>query len=68
MFAISVPRSKLRTSLLFEALSAARWRGISDVEYDALPIEDKARLIAFYRTTMQIAAVESQDTRRKRGG
>lgn len=67
MFKIAVPRGKLRISLLFESLEAARWRGISDQDYDTLPIEDKARLIAHYRTHMQIQAVEAWEIRRKRG-
>lgn len=44
-------------SLLFEALEAARWRGISDQAYDALARDEKARMIAHYRTAMRLEAV-----------
>ena len=52
-----VPRSKARYSLLFEALEAARWRGLSDQAFDALALEDKARVIAHYRVSTRLEAV-----------
>lgn len=61
-----VPRSKVRYSLLFEALEAARWRGLSDRAYDALDIDAKARLIAHYRVHHQIEAVLALRTSRQR--
>lgn len=52
-------------SLLYEALAAARWRGISDAEYEAMDVDEQARLIAFYRTSMQIIAVEAHMSRKR---
>jgi Tfp pilus assembly protein PilN len=66
-----VPRSKARYSALFEALEAARWRGLTDPEYDALSLDDKARLIAHYRTATRLEAVaaweQAKELRRKHG-
>jgi len=54
---IAVPRSHVRMSLLFEALEAARWRGLTDQAFDALSRQDKARVIAHYRTAVRLEAV-----------
>ncbi len=65
-----VPRGKARMSLLFESLEAARWRGLSDAEYDALDKDGKARVIAHYRTAMRLDAViaweQAKELRRAR--
>lgn len=69
IFAVRVPQSKARYSQVFEALEAARWRGISDAAYDALDVQDKARLIAHYRVSTRLAAIEAWEQVReiKRG-
>ena len=66
-----MPRSKARYSGLFEALEAARWRGISDVEYDTLTRDEQARLLAHYRVSTRLDAVvaweQAKELRRTRG-
>lgn len=57
LFDVYVPRSKARVSLLFEALEACRWRGLTDTEYEALDLDGQARLIAHYRTATRLEAV-----------
>ena len=51
--------------MLFASLEAARWRGLSDAAYDALDVQEQARLIAHYRTAMQFAAVEAWEQARE---
>lgn len=66
---VYVPRSKARYSALFEALEAARWRGISDAAYDTLPLAEQARLLAHYRVSTRLDAVvaweQAREMRRK---
>ena len=66
-----MPRSKARYSPLFEALEAARWRGLSDAEYDALAVDEKARVLAHYRVHTHLRAVveweQAKELRRSRG-
>lgn len=37
---------------------AARWRGLSDEAMDSLPLDSQARVLAAYRTAMQLEAVQ----------
>lgn len=70
--AVSVPRSKARYSALFEALEAARWRGISDAAFDALTRDEQARLLAHYRVSTRLEAVvaweQAKELRRRQHG
>lgn len=61
----NIPRSGIRYSLFFESLEAARWRGIDDLTWDSLGPDDKARLIAHYRTHQQIEAVLAHEQARQ---
>lgn len=67
-----VPRSKARYSGLFEALEAARWRGISDAAFEALDRDAQARLIAHYRVSTRLEAVaaweQAKEIRRRNRG
>lgn len=53
-------------SLFFETLQALHWKRMSEREFDALSPEEKAIVIAHYRTHMQIEAVIAKDMERKR--
>lgn len=68
---IAVPRSQARYSQVFEALEAARWRGLSDRAYDALGRDGQARLLAHYRVSTRLEAVvawaQAKEMRRKHG-
>jgi hypothetical protein len=55
----SLPPSGVRYSLNFELVLAARWRGLSDEHFEALPLEGQARTLAAYRTAMQLEAVQT---------
>lgn len=69
---VYVPRSKARYSALFEALEAARWRGLTDAEFDALDRDAQARLLAHYRVSTRLEAVaaweQAKELRRQTRG
>lgn len=48
----------MRYNLVFELIMAARWRGLSDEAMDSLPLDSQARVLAAYRTAMQLEAVQ----------
>lgn len=48
----------MRYNLTFELILAARWRGLTDEYFDALPLESQARTLAAYRTAMHLEAVQ----------
>ncbi len=54
----SLPPSGVRYALAFELILAARWRGLSDEQFDSLPPDSQARVLAAYRTAMHLEAVQ----------
>jgi hypothetical protein len=60
-----VPRSGVSYSYLLEMIFAARWRGLSDEQFEALSIDSQARTIAAYRVSHQIEAVLATEQARK---
>jgi hypothetical protein len=45
--------------LTLELILAARWRGLSDEQFETLPLNGQARVLAAYRTAMLIEAVQT---------
>lgn len=58
---IDLPSSGVRYTLLFEMIMAARWRGLTDEQFDALPPDAQARTLAAYRTAMRIDTILTQE-------
>lgn len=65
---ISLPGSGIRYNLLFEMILAARWRGLSDEQFEALPPDGQARILAAYRTAMRIDAIIADEIRQSQRG
>jgi hypothetical protein len=59
-----VPRSGAKFSALFEQMEAAHWRGLTDEHYASLLPFEQARIVAHYRTHMQLEAVIAQQQQR----
>lgn len=66
MFAVDLPAGHVRYSLLFETIMAARWRGLSDAQFEALPPDGQARILAAYRTASRIEAIITYESIRER--
>ena len=59
-----MPRSGAQYGALFEIMEAARWRGLSDAQFEALDALDQARLVAHFRVHHQLEAVIAQAQQR----
>jgi hypothetical protein len=51
----------------FELLRAARWAGYQWQQFDALDVDDQARIVAEYLTEARIAVVQSYEKPRDHG-
>ena len=60
-------RPAIRYSAEYELLRAARWAGYQWAQFDALDVDDQARIVAEYLTEQRIAVVQSYE-RPKRDG
>ncbi|KPV48012.1 hypothetical protein SE17_40355, partial [Kouleothrix aurantiaca] len=60
------PAGKIRYSAEYELLEAARWRGLTWQDFDALEGDDQALIIAHYRTAQRLAAVDAWENRPKK--
>ena len=54
-------RSHIKTTALYEVLSAAHWSGLTETDWAALSRDAQARLLAHYRVHHQIQAVIDYD-------
>jgi hypothetical protein len=54
----SLPSSGVSYSLVFEMILAAKWRGLSDEQLDALPLDSQVRILAAYRASQALEAVQ----------
>jgi hypothetical protein len=59
------PPGKIRTSLVYELLEAARWAGYAWETFDALDSDRQAQIVAHYRTSQRIQAVDTWANRPK---
>lgn len=57
IFSYRVPRSGATFSSEFEQEEAARWRGLTPKQWDALDGEDQSRIVAHYRAATMLEAV-----------
>jgi hypothetical protein len=51
----------------YELLRAARWRGYRWEDFDALDVDDQARVVAEYLTENRLAVVQSYEKPRDHG-
>lgn len=65
IFSIPVPRSGAQYGALYEVMEAARWRGLTDAQFDALDADSQARIVAHFRVHHQLEAVIAQAQQRE---
>lgn len=65
IFRCALPDGDVGFSRVFETILAARWRGYKDEEFEELPPESQARIIAAYRVATRLESVLAHDRAQK---